>query len=136
LRLLVGATVPSRNGQYLALSWPMVRLVVREQSVALEFRADCTRRLAHIISGGGSGSKTDGLLWWSATATDISRVTVAPRSCLITTTRGDCCFGIPRYLGPANEKWQRIQAELDRLRLNLEYSSSNFWKRNEMKSGK
>ena len=49
LSLTVGATVPSGNGRYLALSWPLVRLVVLEQSLVLEYRelgkGACPRRV-------------------------------------------------------------------------------------------
>jgi hypothetical protein len=136
LSLLVGATVPSGNGRFLALSWPMVRPVVREENLALRFRANWARGLAHAVSSGKSGDRANGLLWWSASASDITKVRVASRSCLVTSTSGDCCFGFPSYLGSANEKWQRVQAELSRLDLALEYAPSNFWKRNEMKPGR
>ena len=78
----------------------------------------------------------DGLLWWSTSTQDITRVRIASRSCLVTSATGDCCFGFPGYVRSANERWQQVQGQLDRLNLTLEYTSSNFWKRSEMKHGR
>jgi len=55
LSLTMGATMASGNGRHLALSWPPVRLVVLEQRLALGYRADWARGLAHAVSGGRSG---------------------------------------------------------------------------------